>query len=62
MGIALIQRPLRFIGDKTNAVKMIDGKPKVVASPDFELACRFARDGYGPAVQHIARRVMHSLS
>lgn len=62
MGIALIQRPLRFIGDKTNTVTLVDGKPKMKASPQFQAACIYASHGFGLGVQGIARQVLRSLA
>lgn len=61
MGIALIERPLRFIGDKTNTVTVKDGKPVVEPSPRFIDAHRFASRGDGAMVRRIAYEVQHSL-
>lgn len=56
MGIAVIQRPLKFIAAKTNTVdRDIEGKVRVVTSPLYEYARNCASAGDGGAVNRLAR-------
>ena len=59
-GVALIERPLRFIGAKTNTVTVVDGKPKVSASWQFKDALAHARAGFGLGVRLVAFEVLHA--
>ncbi len=59
MGIAMIQRPLKFIAAKTNTVERdMAGNVRVVTSPSYELARQCASQGNGGLVNRIARTYM----
>jgi len=58
MGIALVERPLRFIAAKTNKVgKDEKGNAIVIESDEFKNAKIWHKDGLGWAVQRIAMKV-----
>ncbi len=58
MGIALVQRPLRFIGAKTNTVgKDEKGNATVIESGEFMYAKHQASRGHGNNVQFMAMNV-----
>ena len=58
MGIALVQRPLRFIAAKTNTVgKDEKGNTVVIESGEFIYAKRQAARGHGQQVQFMAMNV-----
>jgi hypothetical protein len=58
MGIALVQRPLRFIAAKTNTVgKDEKGNTTVTESGEFIYAKRQASRGHGNNVQFMAMNV-----
>ena len=58
MGIALVERPLRFIGAKTNTVgKDEKGNTVVIESVEFQSAKHQASRGRGRHVQLMAMRV-----
>ncbi len=58
MGIALVQRPLRFIAAKTNTVgKDEKGNATVIESGEFMYAKHQASRGHGRHVQSMAMRV-----
>lgn len=54
MGIAVIQRPLKFINARTNTVEVKNGVTTVVRSLKSEIAQRMARIGDGASVKQIA--------
>lgn len=57
MGIARVERPLRFIAAKTNTVgKDEKGNATVIESGEFILAKHQATRGNGGMVQYIAMR------
>lgn len=62
MGPALIERPLRFIADKTDTVSMVDGKPKTLESLYTREARIYAANGNGAAVRQIAREVLRATA
>lgn len=58
MGIARVDRPLRFIGAKTNTVgKDEKGNATVIESGEFQYAKHQAARGDGRAVQSMAMNV-----
>jgi len=58
MGIARVERPLRFIAAKTNTVgKDEKGNAVVLESVDFQYAKECAECGDGRRVQHLAMQV-----
>ena len=59
MGIALIQRPLRYIAARTNTTEPdAKGFMRKVASRDFQIARLAADLGRGEVVQRIASRLL----
>ena len=58
MGLALIQRPLRFIASRTNSVKIENGVTMVMQSDLFRYAKLCANMGDGGAVNRAARSVL----
>ena len=58
MGIARVERPLRFIGARTNTVgKDEKGNATVIESVEFQYAKHQAARGDGRAVQSMAMNV-----
>lgn len=56
MGVALIQRPLKYIRSRTNMIeKDVNGNPIVVQSAQSRRATRAAKFGWGETVQRIAK-------
>lgn len=54
MGIALIQRPLKFIQARTNKIEIKNGEPIVIESDQSKAARYFARYGDGASVNRMA--------
>ena len=61
MGVGMIEKPLRFIGSRTNSVGPDRrGAMVPVLSSCYELARGYANDGNGYAVRSMAREVLQS--
>lgn len=58
MGIALIQRPLRFIDAATHSYTVKKGRSLQTASPDYAIAHEYASRGFGAGVRATAYGVL----